>query len=201
MIYSFIQKRDGLKTRYARVMRKWGMKKIAPILSYLQKTDTILDIGSGNCMVTNLFREKGFDITAVDVADLSLIPDLHPVVYDGQKIPFDDDCFDVSMVLTVLHHCEDPIEVLKEACRVGKRTIIIEDTYKHRLQKWATQRMDYLVNGGHSAMTYQNKSHRQWMQTFEILGLKVTHFEHKRVLLFFQQTIYILDRIHEKEAV
>ncbi|MCH2440074.1 MAG: class I SAM-dependent methyltransferase [Candidatus Poseidoniia archaeon] len=42
---------------------------------------------------------------------------LDPVIFDGKQIPFEDDAFDLAIVLTVLHHTSNPEEVLREAMR------------------------------------------------------------------------------------
>ncbi len=41
----------------------------------------------------------GYDVVSLDVENMSLT-DVEPVIYDGKKIPFKDDSFDVALVLT-----------------------------------------------------------------------------------------------------
>ncbi len=69
-----------------------------------------------------------------------------PVIYDGPKLPWPDNHFDAVLLLTVLHHVADPESVLREACRVGGRIIIIEDVYATRAQKRLTFLLDSLFN-------------------------------------------------------
>jgi ubiquinone/menaquinone biosynthesis C-methylase UbiE len=38
--------------------------------------------------------------------------------YDGRKIPFEDNSFDVIFSIGVIHHAEDDLQVIKEAYRV-----------------------------------------------------------------------------------
>jgi len=96
--------------------------------------------------------------------------------------------------LTVLHHADDPTKVIVESKRVSKKMIIIEDTYNNKIQKFATQFLDSIVNLGHSKMTYQNKSEENWEAIFANQQLEVRSKERKSILFFFQQTTYFLEK-------
>jgi len=174
--------------------KKWVANKLQSVLPHLDTTDSILDIGSGNGLITHTLRKQGYDTTAVDVADLSIIPEVETVVYDGQQLPFADKAVDVALLLTVLHHCTDPVAVLAEALRVAQRVIIIEDIYYNKVQQYLTYGMDTLVNLGHSAMTYQNKSDEEWQKVFEELEADLVATSSKRVLLFFRQATYVIEQ-------
>jgi 2-polyprenyl-3-methyl-5-hydroxy-6-metoxy-1,4-benzoquinol methylase len=82
------------------------------IKNEINKTDRIIDIGSGTCHVCNELEVKGYDITPIDIKDKSLIGNIHPVVYNGSKIPFSNNAFDVALILTVLHHTINQEEIL-----------------------------------------------------------------------------------------
>lgn len=173
--------------------KKWVAAKLKNVLPYLNKKDKIIDIGCGNCMVINTLQENGYTCTALDVADLSIVENIKVVVYDGEKMPFENQDFDAALLLTVLHHSDNPELVLKETARIAKKIVIIEDIYSNKIQQYLTYFMDTLVNLGHSNMTYQNKSDAEWKKVFEALQLKLVAESSRPVLLFFRQATYILE--------
>ncbi|MFN0202606.1 MAG: class I SAM-dependent methyltransferase [Bacteroidia bacterium] len=172
--------------------KKWLQGKVARILPFLQKTDTILDIGCGNALLTAKLRELGYETTAIDVKNLSYLPEIVPVVYGGETFPFAEKTFDKALLITVLHHTKSPENLLKETSRIAKEIIIIEDIYRNVFQQYLTYFTDTLVNQGFSNMTYQNKDDQAWRDCFEVLGLKVKSSSSRRVLLFFRQVTYYL---------
>jgi len=67
-------------------------------------------------------------------------------LYDGKKIPYDDDSFDVALLITVLHHTPHPEKILQEAQRVAKKIVLVEDVYSTVFHKYVTYFFDSLVN-------------------------------------------------------
>ena len=105
-----------------------------------------MDIGSGTCNVCEILSKKGYEITPLDVHDLSFVNNIKPVIYDGNKIPYANNKFDQTLILTVLHHTPNPEKILQEAKRVSKRIIIIENVYSNWLHKYLTYFFDSLLN-------------------------------------------------------
>jgi len=193
MLLNSIKKIDWLRSLYIRQLSKnWIEEKVSRFEHLLGSGEKIVDIGSGNGLVAYLLQNKGFDITAVDVEDHAVLEEIKTTVYDGQNLPFKNRQFDVALLLTVLHHTDDPVVVLRETARVAKKIVIIEDVYRNNLQKILTFAMDTLVNLGHSNMTYQNRSVVQWKSIFKDLGLEVLELREKRVLLFFRQATFLV---------
>lgn len=194
MILETIRKYPIFKKLYLDELgKRWVSEKKNRLLPYLSTKDTLLDVGCGNCLLANELKEDGYSITGVDVANLSIIDDFQPKVYDGQHLPFENNAFDCALLLTVLHHTDDPVEVLRETSRVAHRILIIEDVYSNIFQQYLTYAMDTLVNFGHSNMTYQNKSIAEWKSVFDLLQLKLLDIKEKRVLLFFKQVTFVLE--------
>lgn len=179
---------------YHRKMSNWGKQKISPFLPFLSKNDSIIDLGAGNCLVAHELMKENYKILPVDVKNISLFDHIESQVYDGVTLPYEGNEFQVSLLLTVLHHCDDPDVVIREASRVSSKMVILEDTYNNGLQKKITQLSDTIVNFGHSKMTYQNRSHKEWLETFKNHQLTLIRFEHKSVLRIFQQTYYFLEK-------
>lgn len=193
MILQAIRKFDLIGKFYASNWgAKWIQNKLKTVIPHLKQAEKNIDIGCGNGMITHTLREQGFHCTPMDVADLSIIPTIEVVVYDGLSMPFKDKEFDSALLLTVLHHTPDPIAILKETARIAKKIIIIEDIYCNKIQQYMTYSMDTLVNLGHSSMTYQNKSNKEWKAAFESMGLELVEEYSKPVLFFFRQATYVL---------
>ena len=82
------------KTIYNRGRRRsLGMYK--RIESYLNRGDKILDIGAGFCTMTGILLENQFEVTPLDIKNLSFVSGVTSVIYDGRKMPFEDKKFDV----------------------------------------------------------------------------------------------------------
>ena len=106
----------------------------------------VLDVGMGSGSISYLLIKKGFEVTGVDVSNLSIYENLKPVIYDGHGLPFKDNQFDTAVIIHVLHHCNDGLEVLREAKRVAKRVIFIEDTYRNAVEWFLGAVFDSLGN-------------------------------------------------------
>ena len=163
---------------------------------YLGPHNKILDIGSGTCNVAEVIMKKGFkNLTMLDVADRSFVPRLKAVLYDGRQMPFDNDHFDVALMLTILHHTESPESIINEAVRVASRLIIIEDIFDNVFHKYATFFFDSLLNLEFFGHPHTNKSDREWRQTFENMGLKVVDAKYQYSHIFFKHATYHLEKV------
>jgi len=198
MILKIIKNNTWLRQTYIQTLsRFWVKEKVSRFLPYLTSGSTAVDIGAGNGLVAFELQNAGIKATAVDVANLSILPEIPVTVYDGEKLPYGNNHFDNALLLTVLHHTTDPVAVLKESARVAKQVVIIEDVYKNVLQKYLTFTMDTLVNFGHSEMTYQNRSLEEWKLIFKDLDLEIIAEKQKRVLLIFRQATFILKTLND----
>lgn len=193
MILQVIQKSNLLGRFYASNWgKKWIDNKLKSVLPHLDKNSKLLDLGCGNGLISQKLQQEGFECTPIDLANLSIVPNMAVVIYDGISIPFEDKYFDTTLLLTVLHHTSDPLLVLTESARVAKKIIIIEDVYSNKIQQYLTYLMDTIVNLGHSKMTYQNKSDLEWKQTFKNLNLELVAESSQSILFFFRQATYVL---------
>ena len=92
---------------------------------HISKESKILDLGCGSAIVAKCFEEFfNADVLGVDIKDMR-IEDIPFKIIDKNNLPFSDNSFDIVLIAYVLHHCEDPIFLLKEAQRVSKDKIII----------------------------------------------------------------------------
>lgn len=162
------------------------------IAVYLRPGESVLDIGCGTCHVSEALRRRGFATVPIDVRDVSFVDGLSPRVYDGRQLPFDNASFDVGLLITVLHHTPDPLSIVREAARVCRRLIIIEDIYRGAAGKYFTFAMDSLLNLEFFGHPHTNKTDEGWNAAFAELRLRVLDTAQQRSFIFFTHATYHL---------
>lgn len=112
---------------FKKFYEKAAEEMVSEIKDFLKEKEKVLDLGCGSGIFAKKLKEKmRVEIFGIDVFDgrIEKIPFQR---FDGKKIPFEDNYFDTVLISFVLHHTENPIEILKEAKRVAKKMIIFED--------------------------------------------------------------------------
>jgi len=142
--------------------------------NHFPKASRVLDLGGGWGFYDAPLRKRGHRVTVVDVVRPGY--QKAPVVlYDGRKIPFADKSFDVTLLVTVLHHVDDLDEVVREACRVTRhKLIVIEDLYRHRLGKTWTILRDRIYNLEFWGHPCRFKTKAQWINYFAGHGCRLS---------------------------
>ncbi|MEL6338699.1 MAG: class I SAM-dependent methyltransferase [Myxococcota bacterium] len=190
--------------RYLGPLRPWALagwrwdarSKIERIASYLNSDDRILDVGTGYGLVSDgLVAEHGFTVERCDVVDEQLADGPRPTLFDGRRLPYESDSYDVAMLLTVLHHVHDPEALLSEARRVARRLLIIEDVYSGPLQRRLTYAADSLFNFEFGNHPHSNRTDPEWRACFCRLSLEIEGFRSDRYLGLFRQNTYALSRV------
>jgi SAM-dependent methyltransferase len=177
-------------------LARWRVReKLSAIAPFLNKADRILDVGAGNCVLCESLQQAGFEVTPLDIENLSFLKDISPVLYDGKTIPFAEDTFDVALVITVLHHTSDPDALLAEVSRVARRLIVVEEVYQNRAEKYYTYAIDSLFNWEFFDHPRSNRTDAGWKAAFEKLGLMVSSAVYSRSMGFMRRVTYVLDRI------
>lgn len=101
---------------------RWTARNLA---RFIKPSDRVLDVGAGDCRLAVLLNRKiGCEVVPVDVEDFNQTP-LKLVIFDGKRLPFEDDSFDAVLLIFVLHHAEDARAVLAEARRVSRKKVIV----------------------------------------------------------------------------
>jgi len=132
---------------------------------------------------------------ALDIKNLSIIHGIKPIVYDGKRMPFVDNTFDCSMILTVLHHTTQQKELLDEAMRVTKRKIIVlEDIYTNKIDRYVTQFVDSIINL-ELRHPRTNRTDSEWRLFFKSLGLRIVNVRFPKRYLVFKPVLYELEII------
>lgn len=97
---------------------------------FFNPKDYVLDVGSGVGITQKIIKKQmpSLNFLGVDVFDYQ-IRDFPVLIYDGENIPLPDKCFDVGLLLYVLHHCKKPWQVLAETARTIKKGIVIIEEF------------------------------------------------------------------------
>ena len=169
------------------------VEKLNELTPYLNPSASVLDVGSGNGVLCHEMRKRGYKVTGLDVNNLSFIDDIKPIVYDGTDMPFKDACFDWALLVTVLHHTENPGRVLMEAKRVAKRIIVIEEIYSNTFKKFLTFFIDSVFNFEFFCHPHSNKTDIGWRRVFDNLGLELTHVQYSKSMLILERVTYVLE--------
>jgi ubiquinone/menaquinone biosynthesis C-methylase UbiE len=169
---------------------------------YLPPKGTLLDVGAGSCNLAELVSTSTkLEITPIDVVDHNRT-DLSLVLYDGQKLPYKDNSFDVCLVVFVFHHAENIDLLLKEVIRVTKkRIIVIEDTPRNRFEHFTWEKWDYALNHAFHKdidVAHRSLSSDQWKSIFKKSALKVVARKKFRsifpVLGAYTHSLFVLDK-------
>lgn len=155
MINSFY---DGYREDVRLEKSRHGQLEYFTTMHYINKMTTantsVLEIGAGTGRYSIALAKKGYNVTAVELADKNLeilkknakeINNLH--CYQGDALDlsrFEDNCFDLTLVLGPMYHLytkEDMLKALNEALRVTKPEGIIMTAF---LSIHAIMHDDYL---------------------------------------------------------
>ena len=150
------------------------------IKKYIPDDARVLDIGAGICTVSEALNGLNINVLPLDIKDVSFVKGMEPLIYNGDRIPFEDNRFDCALLLMVLHHTLNPEKIVEEAMRVSKRIIIIEDVYTSTFQKYTTYIIDSLMNLEFFGHPHSNKTDGEWKVLFQRLGLKLTDVAYYR---------------------
>ncbi len=133
---------DGYREDVRLEKSRHGQLEYLTTMNYINKmtaaNSSVLEIGAGTGRYSIALAKKGYNVTAVELADKNLeilnentkgINNLH--CYQGDALDlgrFDDNSFDLTLVLGPMYHLytkEDMLKALNEALRVTKPEGII----------------------------------------------------------------------------
>lgn len=170
---------------------------------------SVLDVGAGDGMLARLIADQRPDVHLEGI-DVHARPTSYIPVrkFDGTRIPHDDGSVDVVLFVDVLHHTDDPMILLREACRVAREAILIKDHTCNGVLAHPTLRfMDWVGNARHGvALPYNYWTRQRWVAAFEQLGLEVDEWAVNLALYpppanwIFGRRLHFLARLRPPEA-
>jgi SAM-dependent methyltransferase len=154
--------------RRVEVLASW-FAQLAP------KDALILDVGCGDGLLSAALRAKRPDLMLRGIDVLPRNRTHIPVeMFDGVRIPLQDNSFDAVLFSDVLHHTADPAVLLREARRVARRCVLIKDHFREGLAAYRRLRlMDWVGNARFGvALPYNYWSENQWQRAWQEIGLE-----------------------------
>ena len=146
---------------------------------YLSSGTRALDIGCGSgCVLDVLNQELGCTGFGLDVVEPTS-PVERFARFDGSHLPFRDNAFDVAFLIFVLHHADDPGELLREASRVARRAVIVvEDTPRNAAEaRWGRFHVHSFAGRHNIPWHGRVRSDEDWRQVFQFSGMPLLHTE------------------------
>jgi ubiquinone/menaquinone biosynthesis C-methylase UbiE len=144
-------------------------RKVRLLSPYITKNMRVLDFGCGDlALANNLFLKRpDLQIGGIDVIDFGVnVPGIPFRTYDGKRIPFNNDSFDVVVAWHVFHHTDQPSRLFRECMRVAKkRVLFVEPVYRSVLELPGMALMDWVFNIWKTksvSMHYAFRSRRWW---------------------------------------
>jgi|GEM_PF-2559267 ubiquinone/menaquinone biosynthesis C-methylase UbiE len=138
---------------------------VRQIASHFKPHQQILDIGAGSGRVAEmLHRKTGAHFTLLDVVDYNSSA-LPLYLFDGRALPYENDTFDHTLLVFVLHHNLDPRPVLREALRVSRQSVLlVENDVRGFVRRPVTQFIDSIEHYRKGVpRCYFTKSVDEWL--------------------------------------
>jgi len=127
---------------------------------------SVLDLGCGDGLLLSLLKEKGIIGKGLDVSEEGVekakSKGIDASIFDfSDKLPFPDKSFDVVVLLDVLEHLYAPDNLLREAGRVSKSSVVVSVPNFNSLPA----RLQVLL-GMIPENNSRNKGHIYWFNSF-----------------------------------
>ena len=196
---------SGLEAAHERHIARRRARVLSQHLAEIIPHDaSLLDVGCGDgeiaCMVGRTRPDLKFRGVDVLVRPQTLIP---VELYDGVTLPCADNAYDVVTLIDVLHHCDKPKDVLREAGRVARQAVAIKDHVREGFAAEATLRlMDWVGNHRHGvALPYNYWRSSEWKNAFVELGMIVERLSGRLGLypwpasLLFDRSLHFVARL------
>lgn len=159
----------------------------------------VLDVGCGDGTIGALLAQRRADISIEGVEVISRSSCRIPCrAFDGEHLPFPDGSFDACLFVDVLHHTTDVTQLLREAARVARSTVVLKDHLSENFFDHTTLRvMDWVGNRPHGVtLTYNYQSLHEWQQHFVICGLQPAQFSTNLPLYPFPFSLLFGRKLH-----
>jgi hypothetical protein len=172
-----LQTRSGQFTGYRE--KTFGLMR--DLLEPLGQIQTAIDVGAGEGWYANRLMQERFVQNSIPV-EVSRRKHLEvaPIIYDGKTLPFLDNSVPLVYSIDVVHHAENPFELLDEIARISSKWILLKDhTFDSFLGQMTLQILDELGNrrfGISSPGKYQRAW--TWLEHLESRGYKLLSIRH-----------------------
>ncbi|MBT3304694.1 class I SAM-dependent methyltransferase [Candidatus Woesearchaeota archaeon] len=131
--HDLLTERGVTKQRIAEKLSGRADLIVRQIKPYLKGT-SVLDFGCGDGKVGHILSKEGYNVTLTDIYEHDHIKDTNlpfQIFKQGEQVTLDQ-TYDNILLLTVLHHSDDPVKTLRDARRLlnpNGHLIVIESVY------------------------------------------------------------------------
>lgn len=166
---------------------------------YLKDSMKVLDVGASCGRLANRLSKKLPETRFMGVDPYVQPKSFIPVKQsNGTQIPYPDNSFDCVMIIDVLHHDKNSLNILKEARRVSKKYVLIKDHFwKNKFDFYMLKMTDYLINKPYGIpLPYNFFTLSDWKDLIEQSNLKIIKSQRFRYNLLntSKHVIYLLEK-------
>jgi SAM-dependent methyltransferase len=159
-------------SRYKIVLTRFLSALLPP-----KESISILDVGAGDGLLGAFFMRYRPDTEVQGLETFVRVenPPIRLQQFDGCRIPFGNNSWDVVLFSNVLHHTAHQRPLLAEALRVGRRQILIKDhVYDSNLGRAKLLALDLIGNLRFGVATTANYLRpKEWEQLFRDSGISL----------------------------
>jgi len=177
---------------------KAGREMCKDCVDFIKEDSQLLDLGCGSGIIGKEFgRFFNSEVLGLDIIDNRVV-EIPFRRYDGNNLSFlKDNSYDAVLINFVLHHCQNPLELLKESKRVSKEIIVLYEN----IPEGIFSKIFCYFHGVSFACFFQKNANRgkflkreEWEEEFEKLGLKVLYSKKRSGLKLMKEHLYILSK-------
>ncbi|MDN3693996.1 class I SAM-dependent methyltransferase [Chryseobacterium tructae] len=147
----------------------------------IEDDENILEIGHGNAdhVKSILSLAKGLKYTGIDISETMNLEakrlnqkfedQTEFVLYEGTKLPFENETFDKIFTVNTVYFWENPVEFLNEICRVlkDKGTFVLTFGQRDFMEKLPFTAYNFTLYNNDEMEELVSKSHFKRMKTSE----------------------------------
>lgn len=171
-------KSESLKDKVSRVVQ-----------SIPDDVETIVDIGCGNGLITNILGQK-YDVTAIDRSENALsFVETKKLKSSSDKIPLEDDTFDMVFSSELLEHLTDEVleGTVAEFKRLSKKYIFITVPNDENPDKLSIKcpECDYIYNSPNHLRSFDIKKLQNLFSDYDL----ITNFTFGKNVRFYNKSL------------
>jgi SAM-dependent methyltransferase len=148
------------------------------IMNHARAGHRLLDVGCGFGHLGQAIMKHTSDVRVEGLERAKREGELISVhSYDGSRMPWPDDTFDIVILADVLHHEHDPDHLLRESIRVSKQLTIVKDHLREDfLAQQRISLLDWAANAPYKVpCTYRYNNLQQWHGMFDRSRVRLQH--------------------------
>ena len=182
---------------HERYVKSWRVGALAASIAPLVPVNaTVLDVGAGDGLLAEAVLRRRPDVRFRGIDVMARAGARIPVTtFDGARLPFPNNSFDVVLFVDVLHHTPHAEALVRDARDVARQAVIIKDHCANGFLAWSTLRfMDRVGNARFGvALPHLYLRWEEWQAMFERLGMVVNVMD-RELGLYPRPLTWVFDR-------